>query len=168
MKSLLTYNTNRWAKRNRALRTAVDYNHSQKIGLIFTIDDREKHDIIKNFIKLLEQDRKKVQVLAFLPEKQENHEFLFDYFTKKDVSFWGKYTSELIDRFTVNEFDYLFHIDFESSNFINGILALTKAKCRIGGVHSDDHNLYEMIVKTPKNDFQKLVNEMYNYTSILN
>lgn len=168
MKKLLTFKTNRWIKNNKSVRSATDYRKSEEIGFIFTVEDRSKHDVVKNFIKRLETDGKHVEILAFLPEKAENHEFLFDFFTKKDVSFWGNYSSELVQKFADKTFDYLLHIDFENTDFINGILAMSKAKCRVG-TSADQNRFYEMVINmnSSQRNYQQLADEMYNYISIL-
>lgn len=165
---LLSVNTRRWVKRNKSIRSTTNYRKTQSIGIVFSIDDRNKHDIIKSFVKRLEVDGKQVDVLAFLPENKENHEFLFDFFTLKDISFWGNYHSKQVLNFAKKPFDYLLHIDFDNLNVINGLLALSKAKCRIGGAKVEQSKFYEMIITTPQKDIQTLVDEMYNYISILN
>lgn len=168
MSKLLSVNTNKWSKNNNSIRSATKYRSSETIGIIFSIADRAKHDIIKGIIKRFEADGKHVSVLAFLPEKGENHEFLFDFFTKKDISFWGKYRTEQISKFINTSFDYLLHIDFDDNEAINGILAQSKAKCRVGGVTETQSKYYELTITTQFKDFQLLVDEMYNYISILN
>lgn len=168
MNKLLSVNTNKWAKNNSSQRSSTKYSSSESIGILFSIDDRGKHDIVKSLIKRFEADGKSVEVLAFLPDKKENHEFLFDFFTKKDISFWGKYRSGHVTKFINNSFDYLLHIDFEDNEVINGILAQSKAKCRVGGVSTTQSKHYELTITPHVNDFQRLTDEMYNYISLLN
>ena len=168
MNKLLSVNTNKWAKSNGSIRSATKYANAESIGIIFCIDDKSKHNIIKAVKKRFEADGKHVEVLAFLPDKKENHEFLFDFFTKKDISFWGKYRSKQIDKFVKMPFDYLLQIDFENYEVINGILALSKAKCRVGCASSEHSKYYELMIAPQIKDFQILVDEMYNYISILN
>ena len=71
-------------RNNKGLRASIPYQQAQSIGIIFTVEDKQKHDDIKAFIHQLEHDGKKVKVLEFLPKKKENYEFLFDFFTIED------------------------------------------------------------------------------------
>jgi len=165
---LLSINTNRWVKKNNVVRSTTEYGQTQTIGILFCVEDKAKHEVIKAFIHRLENDNKKVEVLVYLPEKKENYDFLFDYFTKKDISFWGKYNSPKVLEFSSKSFDDLLHLDFDSQQITNGILALSKAKCRIGGANVEQNKFYEMIITTPTKNIKQLVDEMYKYISILN
>ncbi|NJN42242.1 MAG: hypothetical protein HC811_08500 [Flammeovirgaceae bacterium] len=66
-------------KRNKSIRQSIPYKKAQSVGIIFSVENKEKHNHIKEFIRQLEIDGKTVQVLEFLPKKKENYEFLFDY-----------------------------------------------------------------------------------------
>ena len=90
---LLRYKTQSFLKRNKTLRHSEAYQKASSIGVIFTVEDRKKHDQIKALIKKMEQDGKKVKALAYLPPDQENYEFMFDFFTYREISFWGKITA---------------------------------------------------------------------------
>lgn len=165
-KKLLLYKTKSIAKKSKVVRTSMAYSSAETIGLVFSIDDIQKHEVIKSFIQNLENDNKKVEALAFLPKKKENHEFLFDFFTNKDLNFWGSITSELVDNFTKKTFDYLFYIDLESNPIIRNILAKSKAKCRVGKFSTENEPYCEFMIQT-ENNIKSLVDEMYKYTKIL-
>ncbi len=165
-KTLLSYKTKSFVKKNTAQRSSMAYNSAETIGIVFSIDDEQKHDSIKRFIHLLENDGKKVEVLAYLPKKKDNHEFLFDFFTVKDLNFWGSFTSQKVEQFAAKTFDYLFYIDIDSNAFIRNILAMSKAKCRVGKFNQENEPFCEMMIQTA-NDINSLVDEMYKYTKIL-
>lgn len=84
----LRYKTRSYLKNNKTLRYNEAYQKAVSIGLIFTVENRQKHDHIKNLIRKFEHDGKKVKALAYLPPDQENYEFLFDFFTYREISFW--------------------------------------------------------------------------------
>src|SRR6201990_1998216 len=109
--SFLKMRTSTALRKMSAKRASTPYKAAENIGIIFSVEDRSKHDNIKDLIKKLETDGKKVTVLEFLPKKKENYEFLFDFFTLDDLSFWGNITSEKAMKFSNTAFDYLFYID---------------------------------------------------------
>ena len=92
-------------KKNKVMRSSIPFKQAHTVGIIFSVEDKQKHEDIKEFIRLLEQDGKKVKVLEFLPHKKENYEFLFDFFTSKDLSFSGKITSPEAIQFAYQQFD---------------------------------------------------------------
>lgn len=152
--------------KNKTSRTSIPYKQALNIGIIFTVEDKEKHEAIKDLIKQLERDGKKVQVLEFLPEKKLNHEFKFDFFSLKDISIWGEVTSGVALKFADTPFDFLFYIDKQSNPLVLHLLARSKAHCRVGKFNEAERAYYEMMIEQ-NGTTQGLIEAMYNYTSLL-
>src|SRR5690606_32874220 len=85
--------TRSYLKNNKTLRYNEAYKKAVSFGIIFTVEDKQKHDQIKNLIRKLEHDGKQVKALAYLPPNQENYEFMFDFFTYREISMWGNITA---------------------------------------------------------------------------
>lgn len=164
--SFLKLKTRSFLKKNNALRTSLPYKQAAAVGILFTVEDRSKHDEIKDFIKKLEHDGKHVKVMSFLPRHKENFEFLFDFFTDKDVSFWGNVTSEGAIRFAETPFDFLFYVDTEANPHLLNIIARSKARCRVARHFENSDAFFEFMIET-KNGLKNLVDGMYKYTSKL-
>src|SRR5688572_8415506 len=130
--SFLKIRTNSHLKKNKTVRASVPYKEAVSCGILFSVEDKAKHDAIKDFMHKLEHDGKKVQVMSFLPNKKENYEFMFDFFTMKEVSILGQITSHIAVKFSQTPFDYLFCIDAEPNVLVLNLLARSKAKCRVG------------------------------------
>jgi len=144
----------------------MPYQQALNIGIIFTVEDKQKHEAVKELVHQLERDGKKVQVLEFLPEKKNNHDFKFDFFTIKDVSFWGSLEAPNALKFADTPFDYVFYIDMESNPLILHVLARSKAHCRIGKFSETESKFFELMIE--ENGSNKgLMEAMYNYTSKL-
>lgn len=153
-------------KKNQSLRASLPYSQARNIGILFTVEDKQKHADVKEFIHLLEQDGKKVQVLEYLPLKKENYEFKFDFFTINDLSFWGKINSAHAQKFSETPFDYLFYIDKQPNPLAQYLLATSKARCRVGRFTENDESFYEMMIG--QNGTTKgLIDTMYQYTKQL-
>lgn len=165
--SLLKRNTRSLLKANQSLRTNVPYKKAITVGLIFSVEDKQKHDLIKDFIKKLELDEKKVTVMSFLPKKKENYEFLFDFFSDNDLSFWGKITSSSAASFAETPFDFLFYIDTEPNVFILNLIARSKAKCRVGKYYGEEDNSYFELMIENQGNTKSLIDGMYKYASVL-
>ena len=153
-------------KKNDSLRASLPYRQAQNIGIMFSVEDKQKHMDVKEFIQHLEQDGKKVQVLEYLPLKMENFDFKFDFFTINDLSFWGKIHSETATKFSETPFDYLFYIDREPNPMALYLLATSKARCRIGRFSESENHFFEMMIE--QNGTTKgLIDTMYKYTKQL-
>lgn len=164
--NFLKIKTNSLLKKNKALRNNLPYKHAKTVGLIFTVEDKQKHFIVKEFIKKLEHDGKIIQVLEYLPDKHDNYEFKFDFFTAKDFSFWGSITSSQAIQFSDAPFDFLFYIDLNPNVLVLHLLARSKAKCRVGPFFDDGQLYLELMIESVANT-QALVDGMYKYASIL-
>ena len=163
---LLKYKTRAQAKSNKALRTSLPYKQALSIGVIFTVEDRQKHDDIKEFVRKLEHDGKQVKVMSFLPKHKDNYEFLFDFFTDKDISFWGNITSDSANRFSEMPFDFLFYLDTAPNPLILNVIARSKARCRVGKFWEASHNYFEFMIEI-KNGTRALIDGLYRYVSRL-
>ncbi len=153
-------------KKNKSLRASIPYQQAKNIGIIFSVEDKQKHVDVKEFIRLLEQDGKKVHVLEYLPLKKENYEFMFDFFTIEDLNFWGNLNSGKAIHFSETPFDYLFCIDKESNPLVLNLMARSKARCRVGRYHETESPYFEMMIE--QNGTTKgLIETMYKYTKQL-
>ncbi len=164
--SLLKLNTRSTLKTNKALRRNLPYGQSLNVGIIFTVEDKPKHDLIKDFIKSLEQDGKKVKTLAFLPKDKENHQFLFDFFSEGDLSFWGNINSNSVASFKSKPFDFLFYLDMKPNPFIMNLIAQSEAKCRIGIYTAENKPFFEMMIENV-NSIRALLDSMYKYARLI-
>lgn len=163
MLSLLNIRTRRFVKKNKTQRFSVPYKKASQIGILFSVEDKSKHDAIKEFIKNQEHEGKNIKVISYLPEKKENYDFLFNFFTARDFSFWGKITSYDAIVFSEIPFDYLYCFDTRPNPYILHLLARCKAKCRIGQYWAEGEPYFEMMIQAPGNA-KTLIDEQLKYT----
>jgi hypothetical protein len=153
-------------KKNNSIRASIAFRKAQQVGILFSVEDKQKHNDIKEFIHQLEQDGKKVRVLEYLPLKQENYEFMFDFFSVKDLDFWGKINSDSAQTFCETPFDYLYYIDREPNPMALYLLAACKARCRVGRFKEGESTFFELMIG--QNGTNKgLIETMYKYTKQL-
>ena len=164
--NFLKFRTNQLIKSNKVSRDSVPYKVAQQIGIIFSVEDKVKHETVKDLIKRFEQDGKKVQVIEYLPPDKQNYEFKFNFFTEKDLSFWGNITSNDALKFADIPFDYLFYLDTIPNPLILHLLAMSQARCRVGRSWDDGHSYFEFMVESMDN-VQGMVETMYKYTTQL-
>lgn len=160
--SFLKYKTNLLVKKQKSTRASVPWSKALTAGIIFTVEDKQKHFAIKDFIKKLEHEGKHVQVLEYLPEKTENYEFKFDFFTDKDLSFWGNISSPSALQFADAPFDFLFYLDLQPNSMIMNILARSRAKCRVGKYWENGSTYLDFMVDSV-NTNQALLESLYKY-----
>jgi hypothetical protein len=161
--TFLKFRTDWILKNNKTQRSNVSYNKAQQIGIIFSVEDKGKHETVKELVRKFEQDGKQVKVLEFLPEKKENYEFKFDFFSERDLSFWGNITSADALKFADTPFDFLFYLDTVPNPFILHLMARSKSKCRVGRSWEDGRSYFEFMIESVAN-IKVMVETMYKYT----
>lgn len=166
MIDFLKINTKSHLKRNKSTRVCLPYKQALHAGIIFTVEDKQKHQQIKEFLKRLEGDGKKTSVVCYLPQDKQNYEFLFDYFSTKDFTFFGNVTSPAALKFIDYPFDYLFYLDTEPNPLILNLLARSKARCRMGKYWEDGKPYFEFMLES-LGGVKGLMDELYKYTSLL-
>ena len=153
-------------KKSSAVRATIPYSAAKQIGVLFTVEDKFKHQQIKDFVTKLQHDGKQVQVLEFLPKKKENPEFMYDFFSIEDLSFWGKINSAPFEKFSKTNFDYLFNVDTQSNPLILNLLVHSKANCRVGKYDENASAFFELMIET-NGSVQGLIDNMYEYAKKL-
>lgn len=160
--SLLKYRTKLYLKKNRTRRASLPYDDAKTIGFIFTVEDKQKHFAVKDFIKRFETDGKHIQVLEYLPDHKENFEFKFDFFTAKDISLFGNLQSDNAVQFADAPFDFLFYLDLTPNPMILHILARSNAKCRVGGYWDEGDQYLDLMVNAVPNT-TALLDALFKY-----
>ncbi len=164
--SFLNYKTKYYLKNNKAIRTSLPYKQALSAGVIFTVEDKLKHDQVKDFVRHLEHDGKHVTVICFLPKNKENYEFMYDFFTDKELSFWGNIESTSAAKFVDVPFDFLYYLDTTPNPLLLNLIARSKAKCRVGKFFETAGAFFELMIES-KNGVKSLIEEMYRYTKTL-
>jgi len=165
---LLRLRTNKLLKANRSKRETVSYEEVKEIGILFTIVDRDKHNAIKKLAKQFKEDGKKVEVLGFLGKGKENYDFLYNYISSADISALGKMTSGSAITFAQRNFDYLFYVDLHPNIYLENILAMSKAKCRVGIYEKNKNDFFDFMLNISREKkISALIDQMYFYTKKL-
>lgn len=164
--TFLRWRTNNARKKNKSIRASLPYPQAIRIGVLFTVEDKAKHDEVKRLVRLLETEGKKVQVLEYLPRKKENYDFLFDFFTIDELSFWGSLQSDKALHFADTTFDYLFNLDTEPNDLVDYLMARSKAYCRVGAYRENHTVDFELMIG--KNGTRlSLADNMHHYVAQL-
>lgn len=165
---LLNFKTRKLLEKNNIPRQTIEYKKAWEVGILYSVEGLDKHETIKDFVKLLEKDIKKVEVLTFLGKDKENLEFRYNFFTVSDFSFWGEPISDSIKKFAEKKFDFLLYLDLEPNLYMENILARSLASCRIGNFHNNKQDFFELMVNVNENDkIRHLINQVYHYIKII-
>lgn len=162
-KFLLLFKTKIILKTNNAIRISKSYKQTQNIGIIFTYNGEKNRILINKFLNKIEQEGKKVQLLAYIPKIFKEETFDFPNFMIKDMDFLRDFNNSLLSQFEQNVFDYLINADIQSNIVIENVLANSKSKCRVGRYQKNKHDFYELMIDYKGNNHEQFLVQVYHY-----
>ena len=151
-KQMIALQLPKLVKKSTVRRRTVNYRDAERVGVLTTLDEYDKQQVIDEFVDRLVADGKEVEVLCY--DKRQNRSKIFGYiqFSERDISLFGSIRAEYVLDFIHRDFDYLFHLDTESDVILDKILVLSRAKCRVGCDLPEHHDFYELMVKADSLD----------------
>lgn len=161
--SVLKFKSQKLNEQKMSIRASSSYESAQSIGILFTTEDVEKHDIVKHFIDSLKKDGKKVHVFCFLPKGKDNYEFLFSFFKKEEIGLMGQIKNETLVSFLNQNFDFLFLLDKDINPFSRFLLANSNAKCRVGLPLPELQDYLELMINPKSKSYTSIVDNFLLY-----
>ena len=166
-KSFLSFKTKAALKSNKAVRSNLSFNKVRKIGILHHYVDDSSVQAIYHFFDQLEKNGKKVEVLIIKDKQDELNIPEFLVADQQETTQFGQWTNEDVQHFIKESFDYLIHLNGDSSVFTDNILAQSKAKCRVGKYTKSRKAYYELMVSPEQDTMKKLIDQIYHYIQIL-
>jgi hypothetical protein len=128
-------------------RHSPNYRDARRIGIMFEASGPSSWDWLRRVRELLVREGKQVDLLAFFPRQpKELPDDGTRFFTSSQISLTGDIRSEQAREFAQQEFDYLYCIAPDQSPVFDGLLAESRAKCRVGRYISGKDRFYDLMV----------------------
>ena len=150
------------AKRNTKVCTIAS---AKSIGILFDATEPASFEIIRDFVKRLENNKKEITILGYVNDKKLIDHYLyrkgFDFFTKTNLNWYNKPENESIEQFISKPFDVLFNLSLRELFPLQYILALSKAKLKVGKFSPEQPYLDLMIdIEKEKEAMNNIRNEV--------
>lgn len=146
--NLRKYWFNRNIKQNRPVdikRKGSSLKKAQRIGILFDASSPQNIQGVEALCQQLEKQQKEVIILGYKPQKEKEETLPAFVFSKESISWTFVPESETINRFIQEEFDILFCLQLKNYLPIEYIMALSKAKFRIGRYFESQENQYDLM-----------------------
>lgn len=122
---------------------------AKSIGIIYNATEYVSFEIIRNLVKDLSQDERKVAVLGYVDSKKLIDHYLyrkgFDFFSKNELNWYSRPISPVVEQFIKEPFDLLINLSLEDYFPIRYITALSPARFKTGRFSPNDVYLDLMI-----------------------
>jgi hypothetical protein len=133
-------------KRQRKIHTLES---ARTIGVLFDAGTDAARKEVSEFVKKLEKDGKKVQLLGFFNVKQQPEGHPFDNFFLKETTWMGIPKSEKVTAFNQQKFDLLLSFNPENLAPMEWVAIASQAAMKIG-LATDHRNDFDIQLETPE------------------
>ncbi|MBN1952713.1 MAG: hypothetical protein JW801_16040 [Bacteroidales bacterium] len=123
--------------------------NAKTIGILFNATHAVAFDIVKDLVKDMEVYKANILALGFVDSKQLIDHYLyrkgFDFFTRNELNWYGKPTSENVQAFIKKPFDILLDLSLDNPFPVKYIVACSSAKFKAGRYQPEQEYLDFMI-----------------------
>ena len=146
---------------------------AKKIGILYTLDDVPDYDRVSEFVSLLQGDHKVVKALGFVKNKNLVERFLpklsYDFFSKRDLTWFYKPIHNQVKDFIEKEFDLLIDLSLHDNFPLKYISGLSKALFRVGKFSEINAEYYDMMIDMkPTTTSEEYLGQVQHYLTIIN
>lgn len=134
----------------RANRKFVNYQSARSVMILFESDYMEKNPIIKQIIRQLQADGKKVMAWGFVNKKQLTTAILPDFriLNKKNLDFFHKPAPSFLHELDENEFDLVIDLSVNEVIPLHYLALYSKAAFK-AGLKKDTSSFYDFLIDVP-------------------
>lgn len=143
------------------------------VGMIFDASNPEDYELVKRYVVYLRENAKKVKVLGYFSQKNipplTYSKLEYDFFSSKEVNWFEKPTTHIIDNFMNEEYDLLIDLNIHDHFPLKYISALSKAKFKVGKYKEEDEEIYDMMIDADNTQTLKyFLRQIDTYITMLN
>ena len=149
-----------------------NYLTAKNIGVIFNASQQETYETAKKYIQILSnKEGIKVNALGFVNSKEVLDFYKktnnFDYFSRKNLNWYGKPNNPNTQTFLQTKFDMLIDLSLVEDYPIQYIVALSKASFKVGCVKTNQDFYDFMIDLGDKSNLKFFIEQLERYLGMI-
>lgn len=149
------------------------FDEAKTVGILFDAANPDDFELVKRYVVYLREHRKKVKVLGFFSNKQipalTYSKLEYDFFTLKELNWFGKPTTHILDNFINEEFDLLIDLNIHDHFPLKYIATVSKAKFKVGKYSEADLGIYDMLIDSDNTKTLKyFLRQVDTYVAMMN
>jgi hypothetical protein len=146
---------------------------AKRIGILYTLDNVPDYDRVSEFVSQLQGAHKEVKALGFVKNKNLVQRFLpklsYDFFSKRDLTWFYKPIHTQVRDFIEKEFDLLIDLSLHDSFPLKYISGLSKALCRVGKFSEENTEYYDLMIDLkPTMTTDEYIGQIRHYLTVIN
>ncbi len=160
-------------RNHKAQQHMVSFNEAKSIGILYDSSDEKNFELVRKYVKdIRENHHKEVLALGYYDQSElppmRFAKLGLDFFTRKSLNWYFKPISPIVRNFTQKDFDILLDLHTGNSIPYRYIVALSKAKFKIGRYERTAAPFYDFMISTPEQiQLPQFIQQVNHYLSIL-
>lgn len=150
-----------------------NFKEIKTVGILFDATKPDDFELVKRYVLYLREHHKRIKAIGFFTTKHIPEmafsKLEYDFFSPKELNWFGKPSSILIQNFIEEEYDLL--IDLNNYNLfpLKYISALSKANFKVGKYHKNDLEIYDFMIDSDDTKSLKyFLRQVDTYITMLN
>lgn len=145
----------------------------KSVGILVDATKPEDFELVKRYVLYLREHRKRVKVVGFFNSKQipdmAFSKLEYDFFSLKELNWFGKPSSIFIQNFIDEEYDLLIDLNVQNLFPLKYISALSKANFKVGKYLKNDLEIFDMMIDSDDSKSLKyFLRQVDTYITMLN
>jgi len=158
--------------RSEHQRRMTNLEDARRIGILYTLDDVPDYERISAFVSQLQSEHKEVKALGFVKNRNLLQRFLpklsYDFFSKRDLTWFYKPVHQQVRDFIEKEFDLLIDLSLQDSFPLKYISGLSRAMCRVGKFSENNLDFYDLMIELkPSMTSEDYMGQVHHYLTII-
>ena len=129
---------------------SMNWRDAKSIGVLFDATDLDIRQTALKFKEKLKKEGKKVRLLGFFDGDQNNANFTFAHFNRKQIDWAFRPAAREVQEFIETPFDLLLNIEPITREHTEYIAALSRARLKVGPV-ADYFDCYDLMIEAADN-----------------
>ena len=153
---------------------AINLKQSIYIGIIYDASNEDGYKKVKNWVKILKEDKKKVKALGYINTNtfQAHHlsKLDFDFHSAADLNWYNHSKSSIIHNFVNEKFDILLDLNFDDCKPAYYIAALSQSPFKVGKLSPQNKLSHDLLIDISKhnNNMDYFITQAYYYLQLIN
>lgn len=144
---------------------------AQCITILFNATDPKDIKRVKEYVAKLSPGKNKVNVLGYVNEEDKSFEHMsslhFDFFSNKDLNWFGKPEGMVINNFLNEEYDILIDLTLTSFYPLTYMAVASPSKFKVGRSRQDIHVFDLTIDHNFSEGLASLINQLHHYLTLI-
>jgi hypothetical protein len=124
---------------------------AKTIGILFEATDKDEFELVKKYVLYLRDLKKKVKVVGYFgsgatPDLTYS-KLEYDFFSKKDLSWYNKPSNKFVKNFIEEEFDILIDLNIHDHFPLRFVAGTSRARFKVGREKEGDDAIYDLMIE---------------------